>query len=227
MVEKQEFSPKVEQKRQRILRFALRIFAKEGFRNTDVQVIADLAKVGKGTVYRHFGNKEQLFLATAKNCLEQLGEYVEAKLGGEEQVGALIQNSGTAAVLRQIAILCAEFYQNCPQAVEIMIQERAEFRESVFPSHLMFRAETRSGFDELLRMAIERGELRRIDVIEASNAFGDLIYGSVVNGCLGGTKANLVQRVEHAIDILLHGLVNSQFQPTETNDSSETQRQQP
>lgn len=221
MPEKPEFSPKVEQKRQRILRFALKIFAKEGFRNTDVQVIADMAKVGKGTVYRHFGNKEQLFLATAKNSLEQLGQYVEEKLGGEDQVGVLVQEHGTPELLRRIAIHCAEFYQSCPQAVEIMIQERAEFRESVFPSHLMFRAETRAAFDELLRIAIERGELRKMDVIEASNAFGDLIYGSAVNGCLEGAKANLVQRVEHAIDILLNGMVNTQA----TNNSPDTPKQ--
>ena len=207
-----EMTPKTREKRRAILKTALRIFAKEGFRNTDVQVIADLAKVGKGTVYRHFGNKEQLFLATARYCLEQLGEFVEGKLGGEEQVSALVQKSGTPFVLRQIAVACAEFYQRNPQAVEIMIQERAEFRESVFPSHLMFRAETRAGFDELLRMAIDRGELRQIDVLQATNAFGDLIYGSAVNGCLEGGKNSLVERVEHAIDILLHGMVSSQYQ---------------
>ncbi len=205
-----QLSPKIQQKRRRILRTALKIFAQEGFRNTDVQVVADRAGVGKGTVYRHFGNKEQLFLATARFCLQQLSEFVEQQLGGAAELPERIAQDGTAATLREIARACAAYYQQHPQAVEIMIQERAEFRESVFPSHLMFRKETRGGLDELMRSAIARGELRNVDVLQATNAFADLIYGSVVNGCLEGAKADLVQRVEQAVDMLLYGLVASE-----------------
>src|SRR5690606_32922286 len=132
-------SPKAAQKRRAILKHAMRVFAKEGFRNTDVQVIADLAGVGKGTVYRHFGNKEQLFLATAKSCLHELGEYVAKQIGLADEQPFTEAPHRTADVLRQIARACAEYYERHPQAVELMIQERAEFREAVFPSHLMYR----------------------------------------------------------------------------------------
>ena len=206
-MENAELSPKVAKKRKDILTIALKVFAKEGFRNTDVQVIADLAKVGKGTVYRHFGNKEQLFLATAKFCLEQLGQFVGKKIGGEEQLPSLIAEVGTAEVLKRIASACAEFHQRNPQTVEIMIQERSEFRESVFPSHLMYRAETRGGLDMLIQHAMDSGELRAVDVNQATNAYADLIYGSVVNGCLEGGKVRLVERVNCAIEIFLNGLV--------------------
>ena len=203
-------TPKAEKKQRDILKNALNVFAKEGYRNTDVQVIADLAGVGKGTVYRHFGNKEQLFLATAKDCVERLGRFVEQELGSEENVPQLIQEQGTPGLLRLIARACALFYQKHPQTVEIMIQERAEFRESVFPTHLMFRAETRAGLDQILEQAMESGELRKIDVQQTTNAFGDLIFGSVVNGCLEGGRGKLVERVEQAVEILLTGLVSTQ-----------------
>ena len=206
-MENAELSPKVARKRRDILTISLKVFAREGFRNTDVQVIADLAKVGKGTVYRHFGNKEQLFLATAKFCLEQLGQFVEKQIGGEEQLPVLIEEVGTTELLRRIARSCAEYYQKNPQAVEIMIQERSEFRESVFPSHLMYRAETRNGLDDVIREAMSNGELREFDVTQVTNAYGDLIYGSVVNGCLEGGKNRLVERVESAVELFLTGLV--------------------
>ena len=51
-------------KRQAILEQAIRTFAELGFRGADVQVIADRAGVGKGTVYRYFHSKEDLFWAT-------------------------------------------------------------------------------------------------------------------------------------------------------------------
>jgi len=201
--------PQVAKKKKNVLTKALKVFAKEGFRNTDVQVIADLAGVGKGTVYRYFGNKEQLFLATAKFSVEQLGAFVEKALKINGNLPELTAEFGAIEMLRRIARACAEFYQKHPQAVEMIIQERAEFRESVFPTHLMFRAENRSGLDQLMRDGIKRGELRDIDVETATNAFSDLIHGSVINGCLEGGKGKLVERVESAMDFLIRGMVAS------------------
>lgn len=204
---------RVHAKRDTILETALQFFAREGFHNADVQQIADTASVGKGTIYRHFENKEGLFLAAAKYCLRKLREHLETQLGDESQVGELANKEGILAILRRIAVSCAEFYQRRPEAVEIMLLERAEFRDRIVPSHLLFRAESRDGFDELLQQAIARGELREVDVIETSNAFGDLIFGSVVNGHLGGDDKNLVRRVEHAVDIFCRGLLPESAAP--------------
>jgi AcrR family transcriptional regulator len=207
--EPKRLSPKVKSKQDRVLQNALRVFAKEGFHRTDVQIIADLSKVGKGTVYRYFGNKEQLFLAVSRFCLESLRRYVESNVGDHDRVKNLVETAGVAELLRRIAIACAEFYQKNPQAVEIMIQERAEFRESVYPSHLMFRAENRDPLSAIMKSAMDRGELRQADVVLAHNAFGDLVFGSVINGCLEGSKTRLVERVEVAVDLFLEGFAIS------------------
>jgi AcrR family transcriptional regulator len=201
-----QLSPKLTKKRRQILKVSRKIFAKEGFRNTDVQVIADLAEVGKGTIYRYFGNKEQLFLATVKASLDEVLEAVRKALGIADNEQLQKTNLDIRQLLRTIAIASAEYYQHNPQAVEIMIQERAEFRESVFPTHLMFRAEGRQPLEQLLRDGIARGEIRDVDVSQITNAFADLIYGSIVNGVLEGGKSRLVERLEHAMDLFLHGL---------------------
>lgn len=208
----EDLTPKAAKKHQQILWHALRVFAREGFGNADVQVIADLAGVGKGTVYRHFGNKEQLFLATARHCLEQLADFIRKRVVGSQDAAEFIQQVGAAELMRRIAQAYAEFYERNPQAVEIMIQERATFRDAVVPSHLMHRAETRAEFDQFLSDAMKRGELRQVDVAQATNAFADLVYGSVVNGCLEGGKGRLVERVLQAVEILLNGLILPQSQ---------------
>lgn len=191
-------SPRTEKKRLQILDTALKVFAREGFAETDVQVIADLAKVGKGTIYRHFGNKKELFLATARHCVEKLAEFIT------EQVK---EDPSAVKVLREVALSYARYYELHPEAVEIMIQERASFRDQVFPTHLMHRAETRAEFETFLRGAMEQGELRQVDVVDVTNAFADLLYGSVVSGCLEGAKGSLLQRVSKAVEILLNGLL--------------------
>ncbi|QDU92582.1 TetR/AcrR family transcriptional regulator [Lignipirellula cremea] len=190
-----------------ILQHALKVFAKEGFHGADVQVIADLAKVGKGTVYRHFGNKEELFLATGKYCVERLGAYIRQTIGDDADAIAMIQEHGSGEVLRRIAIAFAEFYEKHPETVELMIQERAVFRESVFPTHLMYRAETRAGLDEFIGAAVASGEFRALDAKAVTDTFADLLFGAVVNGCLEGKRRKLVERVAAAIDIFLSGLL--------------------
>ena len=185
---------------------ALRVFAKEGFHNADVQVIADMAQVGKGTVYRHFGNKKELFLATGKYCVKKLGEYALQHLGDETWAREYLAQHGPAELLKRIAVVCAEFYQANPQTIEIMIQERAEFRETIYPTHLLHRAETRSGVDELIAAAVQTGEFRKLDAHMVTDAFADLLFGSVVNGCLEGARTKLVERVSQAMDVFLYGL---------------------
>ncbi len=202
-------STKAQKTHAKILSMSLKVFAREGFANTDVQVIADLAGVGKGTVYRHFGNKEQLFLATAKFSLEQVAQFVTAKLGGQSQVETIFHQQGAASLLRSVAQACAEYYKKHPQAVEIMIQERAQFRESVFPTHLMHREQTRGSIDDIVARAIQSGEFRLLNAAEVTTAYADLLYGCVVNGCLEGSRSNLKNRVTVAVDIFIAGLCSN------------------
>lgn len=56
-------------KEQRITIAAEYIFSKHGFEGATLDEIIELADVGKGTVYKYFGNKEQLFyrLVSEKN----------------------------------------------------------------------------------------------------------------------------------------------------------------
>lgn len=207
---------RAQQKRKIILETALGTFARDGFHAADVQKIADVAGVGKGTVYRHFENKEGLFLATVRHCLDQLASFVEGQVGDEAHLAQTVETVGTPEVLRRIALACAAFYQQCPAAIEIMLHERAEFRDRIVPSHLMFRAESRQGFDAMLHRAIGRGELRDVNVTEASNAYGDLLFGSIVNGHLEGPDTDLISRVGHAVDLFLRGFLATDQRPADS-----------
>ncbi len=52
--------PRVDDKRRLILDAALRVFAERGFHGTSVPEVAEAARVGTGTLYRYFANKEAL-----------------------------------------------------------------------------------------------------------------------------------------------------------------------
>jgi TetR/AcrR family transcriptional repressor of mexJK operon len=68
-------------KRDAILRAALAVFLREGYAGASVDEIAATAGVGKQTVYGHFGDKEQLFLAVARAAGGMLSDAPEAWRG--------------------------------------------------------------------------------------------------------------------------------------------------
>ncbi|WP_431915471.1 TetR/AcrR family transcriptional regulator [Nonomuraea jabiensis] len=55
-------------KRRAILDAAIKVFTDQGYARTSVDAIAAVAGVGKQTVYGHFGDKEQLFLAAIQEA---------------------------------------------------------------------------------------------------------------------------------------------------------------
>ncbi|GAA3204026.1 TetR/AcrR family transcriptional regulator [Nonomuraea helvata] len=60
-------------KRRAILDAAIKVFTGQGYARTSVDAIAAVAGVGKQTVYSHFGDKEQLFLAAIQEARSAVG----------------------------------------------------------------------------------------------------------------------------------------------------------
>lgn len=66
--------------RQRILREAAGEFARLGFDQANINVIAEQAGIGKGTIYLYFENKRELFLAMLRNIAQAQISTIRAVL---------------------------------------------------------------------------------------------------------------------------------------------------
>src|SRR6201993_4265999 len=67
-------------RREEILAAATSLFAEHGFADTDTQLLADKLHVGKGTLYRYFPSKRELFLAAADRGMCKLCEYIDVEI---------------------------------------------------------------------------------------------------------------------------------------------------
>src|SRR5947209_20076463 len=105
---------------EQILDVAARVFAERGYPETDTQVLADQLGVGKGTLYRYFPSKQQLFLATVDRVMRRLCERLQAATTGIDEPLDRI----TAAVGAFLA-----FFAEQPHFVELIMQERAQFKD--------------------------------------------------------------------------------------------------
>jgi len=107
--------------KEEILAAATRVFASCGFRNTDVQEIADRLGIGKATIYRAFGTKEQLFFAAVDHGMQALNKVMlENKFNDDMEPAEKIQQT----LLRFLS-----FFDQNEELTELLIQERSEFRD--------------------------------------------------------------------------------------------------
>ena len=113
-----------QRRREQILAEATAVFAEHGYPGTDVQFIADPLGISKGTVYRYFPTKEELFLAAVERGVLRLKEHMERRV---ETVADPVER--IAVAIRSHL----EFFRSDPQLVELFIQERAEFRDQRQP----------------------------------------------------------------------------------------------
>src|SRR5438309_8855627 len=69
-------------RQEQILEAAAKLFAEHGYADTDTQLLADELGVGKGTLYRYFPSKRDLFLAAADRVMRHLREQIDAAIEG-------------------------------------------------------------------------------------------------------------------------------------------------
>lgn len=81
--ENNDFTPKMKD----ILQTSLHLFSEKGYSNTSTSDIAKSAKVAEGTIFKHFGSKENLLYSTLLPLLKL--SLVEE---WEEQLSDVIQN---------------------------------------------------------------------------------------------------------------------------------------
>lgn len=156
-------------RREEILSMATELFAERGYQKTDLQVLADRLKVGKGTLYRYFPTKRALFLAAVRRGMQRLSAHINASVNDLfdplEQIAA-----STRAYL--------EFFQKNPNLVELIILERAVFKDRGKPTYFKHRDENTGRWIELLDRMIATGQIRDIPVERVSDVIGNLLYGT-------------------------------------------------
>lgn len=65
-------------KRQKIIEIAAKEFAEKGYDAANINEIAALSGIGKGSIYLYFKTKKELFLATMETVVEKFNEISDA-----------------------------------------------------------------------------------------------------------------------------------------------------
>lgn len=80
-------------RREQIVRAAVRVFARRGFLQTEMQEIADEAGLARTGLYQEFSSKEQLFEVALASVLDAVDEVIavgQARVGGPQALAPVM-----------------------------------------------------------------------------------------------------------------------------------------
>ena len=144
-------------KKNRILEAAARVFAQKGYAGASVADIALRAEIGKGTVYEYFDSKEDLFFAVFEWYLQLSAGRANvsiAVLGGSASDRLLALSDALMSMwdeIKDVFALTVEFWSASASS-----QMRKRFKEAFRRVYEEFRAIVRA----LIQDGIDRGEFR-------------------------------------------------------------------
>lgn len=191
--------PRRGERREQILEAATRLFAKYGYAETDTQRLADDLHVGKGTLYRYFASKRELFLAAADRGMRQLCQYIDERIADIQDPLEKIARAVRAYL---------EFFASHPELAELLIHERALFKDRTKATYFEHREANRERWRALYRAYIAQGHIREMPVERILDVVGDLLYGTMFTNYFSGRQKSVEAQAQDILDVVFNGIVS-------------------
>jgi len=186
-------------RREEILETATALFAEQGFSDAVTQALAERLGVGKGTIYRHFPSKRALFLAATDRVMRKLQDRVTANVAEIED--------GLERIERGIATFL-QFFADHPSFVELLIQERAYFKDRKRPTYFEHREVNIQRWKQLYHDLMGAGRMREMPVERITTVISNVLYGIMVTNFFTGQPAPAAVQAREILDIIFLGVLS-------------------
>jgi AcrR family transcriptional regulator len=185
------------QKRAQILGAASKSFATRSYHLVSMDAIAHAAGVGKGTLYRYFPSKEELYLA----LVDEAFGLLMRRLGREEAAGL----PPSVALPRMIEAIVETFARHLPY---FRLMQRGEARLLIRKKQVIRarREHIVQLVAKVLDRGIEAGTFRKVDGPLAASMLIGMVWGVTLNHGHETPAELLAARVA---DLYLHGLLQA------------------
>ncbi len=186
-------------KRDRILKAAIKVFAKKGFYATRVSEIAKAAGVADGTIYLYFKNKDDVLITIFEDGLKQLLEILQRVAESDESFESRV----TRIIELQLGLL--EDQRDLAEVITVNLRQSSRLLKQYAAPLFMQYIDVIAG---VIREGQEAGAFRQ-DLnprVVARSLFGAL-DAILLTWALGdGDPAALRKAATHCASLILEGL---------------------
>ena len=185
-----------ERRHEEILRCAVRHFARVGYHALDLDELAAELGCAKGTVYRYFPTKQKLFEAAVDRAMTEMLQATRP----DESIDLVDQLE--AVWERALAFLDAH-----PDYVELLIQERAVFRDRSKPSFFEYAENRLRQWRRKFRGLTQAGRVRALPADSILDFGGNLMYGAIFTHYFTRRTKSCQEQAREFADVFLHGIL--------------------
>jgi AcrR family transcriptional regulator len=188
-------TPRQAAKRELIVGAASRVFAARPYHVVLMDDVAQAAGVGKGTLYRYFPSKEDLYLGVVAEAFDLLIRRLE-RVEAEELPAEI-------ALTRMIGAIVETFARHLPF---FRLMQQGEARLFLRKKQVVRARRDRiaGGLARVLERGAQTGVFRKVDRDLGPSMLIGLVWGSVLNHADETPAELLAQRVA---DLCLHGIL--------------------
>lgn len=192
---------KAEDTKARVERAALTLFVARGVAETTTKEIAMAASVAEGTIYRYFPSKRDLFLAAVDRVMRRLRVQVDAAIAAIADIADPLERV-TAATRAYL-----DFFASDPGRAELLIQERANFKDRQKPTYFQHLDANIYRWQALFRSLIAEGRARDVPVERITGVLSNLAYGTMLANHFRGQRRSSAAQAAAMLDIAFHGIL--------------------
>jgi AcrR family transcriptional regulator len=185
-----------DERREMILDAALEVFAQGGFQDADVDEIAQVAQVGKGTIYRYYASKNELYHAVVERVFSQLHDRIQSSSRNSSSPDDLILSGLTAHV---------EFFTENPRRWRVLMIGRKEDHLVPACDSLLAHHAIKENIRVMITEGVADGYFRQIDPEFASYALMSLA-ATIVEKHFHQKTDTRQEDIRSALDIYLRGI---------------------
>jgi AcrR family transcriptional regulator len=187
--------------RLRIIREAANEFARLGFEQANINIIAEQAGIGKGTIYLYFENKRELFLAMLRYIAQSQLASIRSALAIH---GTLHER--LMSLFRAFAHLAKEESDNFNVYMSALYGVNRSFKTEA--------TKLLRDYVAVIAMVLEegrvRGEIRSDDINATALMILSLTESYVLSaGVLGLSEEEIMQQAILVVDSILYGVSSS------------------
>lgn len=190
------------QRRKSIVETAARLFAQDGYTGCEMERVAAEVGIAKGTLYLYFPGKQDLFFA----CVDWGMSWMQ------KAVRAAAESVDDSEPFRRIGRAIREylaFFEAHPEYVELLIQERAIFKDRKKPTYFEYRATNLGYWKDLWRGLMAAGRIRDdLPVERITDTIGSLLYGTMFTNHFVGRSVSLDAQYQAILEIVFRGLLS-------------------
>ncbi len=194
---------KKQTKKEDILEAAFAVFSRYKYCDAEIDEIAKLAGVGKGTVYCYFSSKEELFLAVIKKSREELTGAI---------MDAIRKEKDPLAQFKKFIFTYLSFFDQHRGFYNLIISELSVFQGKIHQDFFKKFMEDQSRcakeyraccVKSILREMIEKRKIKYLDIEEALYITLALLQGAVFLWFIEGKKKLLARKTQSIFNAIV------------------------